>query len=702
MNFPSEPIANLRAARKLLLFTERDIAEISIQLGRPNPAEAGFFSKVANPTREEIAIATLAQSLRRRVAGGLFSQAEADKQLADYRTKLLRRPFARDFYVMMTADPATQVEEGGEAVSWQDTKVSMVANANSTAPRNVTIGSILADIRSGKWARKVETIREVYAEACAMEGREEAKEAIKELKKKLPGFLASGTFSKRANANLVEHSGLLCCDLDECHDIIEAVRTKLAADPFVAAFFTSPTGSGLKAVLRIQPDASLHLCSFFAAREHFRQAYSLEIDKACKEVARLCFVSHDSQLFMRDGDAQILEPLAEQESEPEHEQSAQGCPDVELTTELRLRIERYLDRVPPAIEGEHGSDLTYRVACVLAWGFALSFNDSRIFMRAYSERCQPPWSEKEIDHKLKDARDPEKHRDKKPRGHLLGPAAAGEYDDFFNGKKKLPELDSADQFCIEPDDTPPEIIKGILHQGSKGELGGGSKTFKTWTLLQMSVCVSHGIPWLGRNTHCSKVLFINFELPRWSVRQRVRHICDALEVDYPGNLKLLNLRGYATDARVILPRIAKEIHKHGFTLVIIDPLYKILGDREENAAKDMADLMLAIERLAVVLNAAVFFGAHFSKGNQSLKEAMDRSGGSGVLARDPDTIITMTQHEEDEAYTVNMILRNFPPQEPFAIRREHPLMVGAERARPHETEEAEESESVGLQFNRLA
>ena len=133
---------------------------------------------------------------------------------------------------------------------------------------------------------------------------------------------------------------------------------------------------------------------------------------------------------------------------------------------------------------------------------------------------------------------------------------------------------------------------------------------------------------------------------------------------------------------MILPRIAKEISKHAFVLIIIDPLYKILGDREENASKDMADLMLAIERLAVDSNAGVFFGAHFSKGNQSLKEAMDRISGSGVLSRDPDTIITMTDHEEDEAYTVDMILRNFPPQERFAIQRDHPLMVRADQLDP--------------------
>ena len=54
---------------------------------------------------------------------------------------------------------------------------------------------------------------------------------------------------------------------------------------------------------------------------------------------------------------------------------------------------------------------------------------------------------------------------------------------------------------------------------------------------------------------------------------------------------------------------------------------------------------------------------------------MDRISGSGVFARDPDAIITMTRHEQDDAFAVEMTLRNHPPQEPFVVRREHPLMV---------------------------
>jgi hypothetical protein len=53
---------------------------------------------------------------------------------------------------------------------------------------------------------------------------------------------------------------------------------------------------------------------------------------------------------------------------------------------------------------------------------------------------------------------------------------------------------------------------------------------------------------------------------------------------------------------------------------------------------------------------------------------MDRISGSGVFARDPDSIVTLTRHETDDAFSVEMTLRNFPPQEPFVVRRKHPLM----------------------------
>jgi hypothetical protein len=240
--------------------------------------------------------------------------------------------------------------------------------------------------------------------------------------------------------------------------------------------------------------------------------------------------------------------------------------------------------------------------------------------------------------------------------------------------RTLPPMISADKLCSNPPPTPPEIIEGILHQGSKMALGGGSKSFKTWTLLELSICIATGRDWLGFPTTKGRVLYVNLELPAFAIEKRIREICEAMSVMIPSNLVTWNLRGHAADSETILPMIAREAKNGEFALIILDPLYKLLGEREENATHHIAAVMNAVERLAVDTGAGVAFGSHFAKGNASQKESMDRISGSGVFARDPDTIITMTAHEEANAFTVDMTLRNFPPQEPFVVRRQHPLM----------------------------
>ena len=240
----------------------------------------------------------------------------------------------------------------------------------------------------------------------------------------------------------------------------------------------------------------------------------------------------------------------------------------------------------------------------------------------------------------------------------------------------LPPIISAHDLCANPPPTPPEVIEGILHQGSKLMLGGGSKSFKTWTLLMLAICVALGREWLRFRTTKGGVLYLNFELPGFSIEKRIREICAEMGgEEAPRNLDVWNLRGYATEATNILPRITPAAKRGNYRLIILDPFYKILGEREENQTHGIATLMNAIERVAVDTGAAIAFGSHFAKGNASLKESIDRVSGSGVFARDPDSIITMTAHKQEHAFTVDMTLRNFPPQLPFVVRRQHPLMV---------------------------
>ena len=67
------------------------------------------------------------------------------------------------------------------------------------------------------------------------------------------------------------------------------------------------------------------------------------------------------------------------------------------------RARQYVSKMPPAIAFEGGHNTTFRVACVLVKHFGLSEYDALGILRDYNQRCVPPWSEKELQHKVRDA-----------------------------------------------------------------------------------------------------------------------------------------------------------------------------------------------------------------------------------------------------------------------------------------------------------
>jgi len=241
--------------------------------------------------------------------------------------------------------------------------------------------------------------------------------------------------------------------------------------------------------------------------------------------------------------------------------------------------------------------------------------------------------------------------------------------------RQLPDYDDAATLADEKLLTPPAVIDGLLRRGEKAVLGGASKSFKTWASLDLAFCVSHGLPWLGREVTPGRVLVANLELPRWCLRKRILDIAAAhgLRLEH-GRLLLWTLRGlhvYAEELRTtILDRLIADL-----ALVVVDPTYKLLNGRDENSAADMASLLNHFEGIAADTGAAVLAPAHYAKGNAAAKESHDRISGSGVFARDPDSILTFTRHETEDAFTVEATLRTFPPVAPFVVHWSHPVFT---------------------------
>jgi hypothetical protein len=67
------------------------------------------------------------------------------------------------------------------------------------------------------------------------------------------------------------------------------------------------------------------------------------------------------------------------------------------------------------VSGQCGDLLTFRVCCRLVRGFDLSDDEAVRVLSEWNERCEPPWSERELRQKIANAR----RYGREPQGGLL-------------------------------------------------------------------------------------------------------------------------------------------------------------------------------------------------------------------------------------------------------------------------------------------
>src|SRR5262245_11412297 len=81
------------------------------------------------------------------------------------------------------------------------------------------------------------------------------------------------------------------------------------------------------------------------------------------------------------------------------EKLRQGRPAGDLIS----RAKAYIAKEPPAIQGQDGSGRCFHVVSILVKGFALSEADAFEAIQEWNRTCQPPWSDAELRHKIRDA-----------------------------------------------------------------------------------------------------------------------------------------------------------------------------------------------------------------------------------------------------------------------------------------------------------
>jgi len=230
--------------------------------------------------------------------------------------------------------------------------VTLFRNIVETAtPFHRPVDVVLQRIKEGATKDLVKRIR-----------AERNKTERNELKKGLPAICFSGTFNKRNDKSLVQHSGIICLDFDGYEKKKELISHKenLTKDPYVYSAFVSPSGNGLKVLVRVPADPDNHVNYFNALQKHFDSPH---FDKTCKNLSRVCYESFDPVLYINKN-ASLWDKI----DEPEYRElvSRRDPPTIPITDENKVVdiLIKWWTKKYPMVEGQRNQN-TFVLAMAL-------------------------------------------------------------------------------------------------------------------------------------------------------------------------------------------------------------------------------------------------------------------------------------------------------------------------------------------------
>ena len=147
------------------------------------------------------------------------------------------------------------------------------------------------DIASDKYKSDVEQIRQLISL-----GRVEEAQARKQ---QLLAFTPSATFKdKRLLSHIDRYSNFVHLDFDKLSpEQLNKAFQVIAQIPYTFLCFRSPSGNGLKVFVEVTTEQEHHDIAYLQVKKYYEAATGLKADDKCKDITRLCFMSHDPALY---------------------------------------------------------------------------------------------------------------------------------------------------------------------------------------------------------------------------------------------------------------------------------------------------------------------------------------------------------------------------------------------------------------------
>ena len=218
--------------------------------------------------------------------------------------------------------------------------ITIFRNIKTTdAPFYREVEGIIERIKNGASKELVKRIR-----------LEKRKAERNELKKQLPAICFSGTFIKRNDNSIQEHSGLMCLDFDGYEKSKELLQDKenITKSPYAYSVFVSPSGRGLKVLVKVPQDIDNHIHFFNSLGRHFNND---KFDETCKNLSRVCYESYDPLIYVNENSS-VWDKIEEKEYQEKHQ--FRDAPTLPITDENKIVeiLTKWWTKKYPMVEGQ--------------------------------------------------------------------------------------------------------------------------------------------------------------------------------------------------------------------------------------------------------------------------------------------------------------------------------------------------------------
>jgi len=238
-------------------------------------------------------------------------------------------------------------------------------------------------IREGKNKDLIEQIR-----------KESSKEKQNLLKRNLTSYCFSGTFRQRTDEGIIQHSGFICLDYDkfETTELLNESRKLLMASEYTYCLFISPSGKGLKQIVKVPAEVKYHRAYFKALDKHFNHP---NFDKGCINESRVCYESYDKDIFVNNNSI-----IFDKREEHEQFNNLETTPTLALksTNQIINILEKWFNKKYSMSNGNRNNNLFKLVSAFNDAG--VNKNEAETYFTKY---IQDDFNEKEINNLINNA-----------------------------------------------------------------------------------------------------------------------------------------------------------------------------------------------------------------------------------------------------------------------------------------------------------